>query len=206
MKKGLLTSIICFSSLVFSSCGSKYVKVTLKGDDYIEWEKTSDKATAYKEYIITARSKVRGYTLYYENIDVRIGGVLASYGEEFDYIFDENTLTLKIFKKSVSGDIEIIGTGREKEIYITYVYDSTKYVNIPSSPTLTEFNNDYSLKGIDLKPELKTSYKMPSSISVSPNINYTYEKDGGSDAYNISINGNQLYENITITFPEPEPK
>ncbi len=194
MNKRILTPLFLLTCLSFSACGKKTVKVTLKGDDHLTWEKTEDKAEVSKDYVVKAIPE-KGYLQYEDTLTIYSGTTPLSLDAK-QYKFDESSQTLTIYKGNIFGDLSIESQSEEGNYTISYVYSTDYYQDFGTTDyvTITHPNIEKIIKPISGKT-IKTE-----DVHVSPeNVKYSYTKDG--DNGKLVINKSEFYRNITITLP-----
>jgi len=195
MKKGLLTSIICFSSLVFSSCGSKYIKVTILECSHCSFENVT-KARVGKDLVIQAYVD-RGYELDDKSDSLEIiAGDLHVPTEQYSFDKSNNKLTISSQCFHL-GDLSIKGTADLKESTFTLIVPKSCYKNI------TSYNEQIDIErvgGIQFNVEPLEGKTLKKEISVIPsNVVYTY--DTSSSVYKFKIEPSELYQDITVELP-----
>lgn len=189
MKKGILTSLICFTSMVLFSCGSKTVKVTILECSHCSFEnKTS--ADVRNDFVMQAYID-RGYLLDTDSdlIEIHAGGIKLL---ETCFNFNQANNKLTIYNQYVKfGDITIKGNAFPKDNVITYHVNSTGY-NIGEGQTAPiSVENDY--KQVITKNGLAISER---EINISiPDIEFTYD----TSTKELTILKDYCYTNFEIT-------
>lgn len=197
MNKRILTPLFLLTCLSFYSCGKKTVKVTLKGDDHLTWEKAEDKAEVSKDYVVKALPD-KGYQQYSGDLFITSGSTPLSEPAK-QYKFEESSQTLTIYKGNIFGDISIEGKSDEVEYKICYLNTDSYKTITTDYVTITSRKLEKTIEPVDGKTITEEKLK---NVQIEPSdVKYTLEKVPDKNKANLTINNTEFYRNITITLP-----